>query len=107
MQQDAYYQQYARYKMNIDVDAANFLTTENKKFILIILQGGGGMAFCRLFQLVGWNAFKPGSIMDQRVQTKAKMQTEDLGRNGVSRLSTIPPKKKSQKLIKKTKWKKK
>ena len=86
-QQDAYYQQYARYKMNIDVDAANF-TYHGKQEIQYTNNSPDELSVV-YFNLY-WNAFKPGSIMDQRVQNQGKNADGRLAENGVSRLSTIP-----------------
>lgn len=87
-QQDAYYQQYARYKMNIDVDAANF-SYHGKQEIQYTNNSPDELSVV-YFNLY-WNAFKPGSIMDQRVQNQGKNADGRLAENGVSRLSTIPP----------------
>ena len=86
-QQDAYYQQYARYKMNIDVDAANF--SYHGKQEIQYTNNSPDELYVVYFNLY-WNAFKPGSIMDQRVQNQGKNADGRLAENGVSRLSTIP-----------------
>ena len=73
--------------MNIDVDALIFPITENKKYSTpTILQ----MNFLWFIFHLYWNAFKPGSMMDQRVQNQGKNADGRLVENGVSRLSTIP-----------------
>lgn len=86
-QQDAYYQQYAKYKMNIDVDAANF--SYNGKQEIQYTNNSPDELSVVYFHLY-WNAFKPGSMMDQRVQNQGKNADGRLVENGVSRLSTIP-----------------
>ncbi len=86
-QQEAYYQQYAKYKMNIEVDAANF-AYHGKQEIQYTNNSPDELSvvYFHLF----WNAFKPGSMMDQRVQNQGKNADGRLAENGVSRLSTIP-----------------
>lgn len=86
-QQDAYYQQYAKYKMNIEVDAANF--SYNGKQEIQYTNNSPDELSVVYFHLY-WNAFKPGSMMDQRVQNQGKNADGRLVENGVSRLSTIP-----------------
>ena len=86
-QQDAYYQQYAKYKMNIDVDASNF--SYNGKQEIQYTNNSPDELSVVYFHLY-WNAFKPGSMMDQRVQNQGKNADGRLVENGVSRLSTIP-----------------
>jgi hypothetical protein len=93
-QQDAYYQQYARYKMNIDVDAANF-SYHGKQEIQYTNNSPDELSVV-YFNLY-WNAFKPGSIMDQRVQNQGKNADGRLAENGVSRLSTIPGRRRKSK----------
>lgn len=86
-QQNAYFQQSAKYKMNIDIDAANFTYrgdqtvtyTNNSRDELKVVY----------FHLY-WNAFKPNSMMDQRIQSQGKVGDSRLQVNGVSRLASIP-----------------
>lgn len=87
-QQYPYYQQYAKYKMNIDVDAASF-SYHGKQEIQYTNNSPDELSVV-YFHLY-WNAFKPGSIMDQRVQNQGKNADGRLAENGISRLSSIPP----------------
>ncbi|WP_297983658.1 M1 family metallopeptidase [uncultured Chryseobacterium sp.] len=82
-----YYQQYAKYKMDIDVDAPNF--TYQGKQSLIYTNNSPDELKVVYFHLY-WNAFKPGSMMDQRVQNQGKNGDSRLQRDGVSRLASIP-----------------
>lgn len=86
-QQNAYYQQYAKYKMDIDVDAANF--TYQGKQTLTYTNNSPDELKVVYFHLY-WNAFKPGSMMDQRVQSQGKIGDSRLQKEGVSRLASIP-----------------
>lgn len=86
-QQNAYYQQYAKYKMNIDVDAANF--TYKGDQTLTYTNNSPDELKVVYFHLY-WNAFKAGSMMDQRVQNQGKNGDGRLQKDGVSRLASIP-----------------
>lgn len=86
-QQNAYYQQYAKYKMDIDVDAANF--TYNGRQTIEYTNNSPDELKVAYFHLY-WNAFKPGSMMDQRVQSQGKNADSRLATNGISRLASIP-----------------
>ena len=68
-QQQAYYQQEASYKMNIEVDAANF--SYNGKQEIQYTNNSPDELSVVYFHLY-WNVFKPGSMMDQRVQNQGK-----------------------------------
>ena len=86
-QQNAYYQQYAKYKMDIDVDAENF--TYNGNQTLNYTNNSPDELKVVYFHLY-WNAFKAGSMMDQRVQNLGKNGDGRLQIGGVSRLASIP-----------------
>ena len=86
-QQNAYYQQYAKYKMNIDVDATNFTFKGDQT--LNYTNNSPDELKVVYFHLY-WNAFKPGSMMDQRVQNQGKNGDGRLQKDGVSRLASIP-----------------
>ncbi len=90
-QQNTYYQQYAKYKMDIDVDAANF--TYQGKQTLDYRNNSPDELKVAYFHLY-WNAFKPGSMMDQRVQSQGVNAdgrlAKRVGNTVVSRLSEIP-----------------
>lgn len=86
-QQQAYYQQFADYKMEIDVDAPNF--TYQGKQTLTYTNNSPDELKTVYFHLY-WNAFKPGSMMDQRVQNQGKNGDSRLQKDGVSRLASIP-----------------
>ncbi|MCC2590485.1 M1 family metallopeptidase [Chryseobacterium sp. MFBS3-17] len=86
-QQGPYYQQFAKYKMDIDVDAAGF--TYNGKQTITYTNNSPDELKVVYFHLY-WNAFKPGSMMDQRVASQGKNGDSRLQRNGISTLSTIP-----------------
>ena len=90
-QQTPYYQQYAKYKMDIDVDAANF--TYQGKQTLDYRNNSPDELKVAYFHLY-WNAFKPGSMMDQRVQSQGVNAdgrlAKRVGNTVVSRLSEIP-----------------
>ncbi len=66
-QKDAYYQQYAKYKMDIDVDATNF-TYQGKQTLQYTNNSPDDLDVV-YFHLY-WNTFKAGSMMDQRVQNQ-------------------------------------
>ena len=86
-QQNAYYQQFAKYKMDIDVDAANF-TYQGKQTINYTNNSPDELKV--VFFNLYWNAFKPGSMMDQRVASQGKNGDSRLQKNGISRLASIP-----------------
>ena len=90
-QKDAYYQQYAKYKMDIDVDATNF--TYLGKQTLQYTNNSPDDLDVVYFHLY-WNSFKAGSMMDQRVQNQGVNADGRLAAktaNGVvSRLASIP-----------------
>ncbi len=95
-QQSAYYQQYAKYKMDIDVDAANF--KYNGKQSITYTNNSADDLKVVYFHLY-WNAFKPGSMMDQRVQSQGKNSDGRLQKDGVSRLASIPKEEEGQQNI--------
>ena len=86
-QQNAYYQQYAKYKMDIDVDAAS--NTYQGKQSLTYTNNSPNELRVVYFHLY-WNAFKPGSMMDQRVRAQGKSADSRLQKDGTSRLASIP-----------------
>lgn len=90
-QQNSYYQQYAKYKMDIDVDAANF--TYQGKQTLDYRNNSPDELKVAYFHLY-WNAFKAGSMMDQRVQSQGvnadSRLSKRVGNTIISRLSEIP-----------------
>src|SRR5690606_36871006 len=86
-QQGPYYQQFAKYAMDIDVDAANF--TYNGNQTLNYTNNSPDELKVVYFHLY-WNAFKPGSMMDQRVASQGKNGDSRLQNNGISTLASIP-----------------
>ena len=86
-QQKTYYQQKVRYKMDIDVDVNSF-TYQGKQSITYTNNSLDELSVV-YFNLY-WNAFRPGSMMDQRVQSQGKIGDSRLQTNGVSRLASIP-----------------
>ena len=86
-QQNAYYQQSAKYKMDIDVDAENF--TYQGKQTLTYTNNSPDELKVVYFHLY-WNAFKAGSMMDQRVGGQGKNGDSRLQKDGISRLASIP-----------------
>ena len=90
-QQNAYFQQYAKYKMDIDVDAANF--TYQGKQTLQYQNNSPDELRVAYFHLY-WNAFKAGSMMDQRVTGQGVNAdgrlAKRVGNTVISRLSEIP-----------------
>ncbi|WP_304344261.1 M1 family metallopeptidase [Chryseobacterium koreense] len=86
-QQNAYYQQSAKYKMDIDIDAQNFTYQGNQT--LTYTNNSPDELKVVYFNLY-WNAFKPNSMMDQRVQSQGKNGDSRLQTNGISRLASIP-----------------
>ena len=73
--------------MDIDVDAQNF--TYQGKQTLTYTNNSPDELKVVYFHLY-WNAFKAGSMMDQRVQNQGKNGDSRLQINGVSRLASIP-----------------
>lgn len=86
-QKQGYYQQYARYKMDIDVDAQNF-TYKGKQ--TIDYSNNSPDELKEVYFHLYFNAFKPGSMMDQRAINQGIEGDSRLQVKGVSRLSTIP-----------------
>lgn len=86
-QQNAYYQQSAKYKIDVDVDAENF--TYNGKQTITYSNNSPDELKTVYFHLY-WNAFKPNSMMDQRVAAQGKNGDSRLQINGISRLASIP-----------------
>lgn len=86
-QQNAYYQQYAKYKMAIDVDAANY-TYKGQQTLSYTNNSPDELKV--IYYHLYWNVFKPGSMMDQRVQKQGKNGDSRLQQNGISRLASIP-----------------
>lgn len=86
-QQGPYYQQFAKYKMDIDVDAPNFTYKGNQT---ITYTNNSPDELKVVYFHLYWNAFKRGSMMDQRVQNQGKNGDGRLQREGVSRLASIP-----------------
>ncbi|CAA7196276.1 M1 family metallopeptidase [Chryseobacterium potabilaquae] len=82
-----YYQQSAKYKMNIDVDAEKF--TYQGEQTLEYTNNSPDELKVVYFHLY-WNAFKPNSMMDQRVSGQGKNGDSRLQKDGVSRLASIP-----------------
>lgn len=86
-QQGAYYQQSAKYKMDIDVNAEKFTYTGNQT--LEYTNNSPDELNVVYFHLY-WNAFKPNSMMDQRVAGQGKNGDSRLQKDGISRLASIP-----------------
>ncbi len=86
-QQNAYYQQNAKYKMEINVDAANFTYTGKQS---VSYTNNSPDELKVVYFHLYWNAFKPGSMMDQRVQSQGKNGDSRLQKDGISRLASIP-----------------
>lgn len=86
-QKEAYYQQHAKYKMEIDVDAEHF--TYKGKQTLTYTNNSPDELKVAYFHLY-WNAFKPGSMMDQNVANQGVNGDSRLQVGGVSRLASIP-----------------
>lgn len=90
-QKGEYYQQSVKYKMDIDVDAKNY--TYHGKQSVEYTNNSPDELNVVYFHLY-WNAFKPNSMMDQRVQNQGehadgRLVTKVDGKN-VSRLASIP-----------------
>lgn len=86
-QQNAYYQQAAQYKMDIDVNAEKFTYEGNQT--LTYSNNSPDELNVVYFHLY-WNAFKPNSMMDQRVAGQGKNGDSRLQKDGISRLASIP-----------------
>lgn len=86
-QQNAYYQQAAQYKMDIDVNAEKFTYKGNQT--LNYSNNSPDELNVVYFHLY-WNAFKPNSMMDQRVAGQGKNGDSRLQKDGISRLASIP-----------------
>lgn len=86
-QRAPYYQQYAKYKMEIDVDAPNFTYTGKQT---LQYTNNSPDELKEVYFHLYWNAFRPGSMMDQRVQNQGKTGDSRLHKDGISRLSQIP-----------------
>lgn len=86
-QQNAYYQQAAQYKMDIDVNAEKFTYEGNQT--LNYSNNSPDELNVVYFNLY-WNAFKPNSMMDQRVAGQGKNGDSRLQKDGISRLASIP-----------------
>ncbi|MBQ0152542.1 MAG: M1 family metallopeptidase [Chryseobacterium sp.] len=86
-QQNAYYQQSAKYKMDIDVNAEKFTYQGNQT--LTYTNNSPDELNVVYFHLY-WNAFKPNSMMDQRVAGQGKNGDSRLQKDGISRLAAIP-----------------
>lgn len=90
-QKGGYYQQGVKYKMDIDVNAQEY-TYHGKQSIEYTNNSPDELSVV-YFHLY-WNAFKPNSMMDQRVQSQGekadgRLVTKVDGKN-VSRLASIP-----------------
>lgn len=85
-QKDAYYQQFAKYEMDIDVNAEKFTYTGTQR--ITYTNNSPDQLNVAYFHLY-WNAFKPNSMMDQRVQSQGKNGDSRLQKDGVSRLTSI------------------
>lgn len=86
-QQSAYYQQSAKYRMDIDVNAEKFTYQGNQT--LEYTNNSPDQLNVVYFHLY-WNAFKPNSMMDQRVAGQGKNGDSRLQKDGISRLASIP-----------------
>ena len=86
-QQNAYYQQAAQYKMDIDVNAEEFTYkgTQTLKY-----RNNSPDELNVVYFHLYWNAFKPNSMMDQRVASQGKNGDSRLQKEGISRLASIP-----------------
>lgn len=86
-QKNAYYQQSAKYKMEIDVDVPNF-TYQGKQTISYTNNSPDELR--EVYFHLYWNAFRANSMMDQRVQSQGKEGDKRLQQDGISRLVSIP-----------------
>lgn len=82
-----YYQQKAEYQMDIDVDAKNF-TYQGKQTIKYTNNSPDKLDV--IYMHLYWNAFKKGSMMDQRIQARGENGDRRLFINGQSALANIP-----------------
>lgn len=82
-----YYQQFAKYKMEIDVNAANFTYTGKQS---IAYTNNSPDELRTVYFHLYWNAFKSGSMMDERVTAQGSAGDSRLQQNGISRLASIP-----------------
>ncbi len=89
--QKTYYQQSVKYTMDIDVDAQNY-TYHGKQNVEYTNNSPDELSVV-YFHLY-WNAFKPNSMMDQRVRNQGNNAdsrlAEKVGKDWVSRLASIP-----------------
>lgn len=100
-QQRPYYQQHVKYKMLIDVDVTNF-TYQGQQTIEYTNNSPDELDV--VYMHLYWNAFKPGSMMDQRVQNRgvegdSRLMERDANGKVVSRLASIPPDQEGQQNI--------
>ena len=86
-QQNAYYQQFADYKINVNVDAENFTYQGDQT---ITYHNNSPDELKIIYFHLYWNAFKKGSMMDERVASQGKNGDSRLQQAGVSRLLSIP-----------------
>lgn len=90
-QQKPYYQQFAKYTMNIDVDAKNYSYHGNQT---IEYTNNSPDELDVVYFHLYWNAFKPNSMMDHRVRNQENSADTRLATkvNGElqSRLASIP-----------------
>lgn len=90
-QKREYYQQYVSYKMDIDVDTKNY--TYHGKQTIEYTNNSPDELNVIYFHLY-WNAFKQGSMMDNRVKNQGNNAdgrlVERVNEKLVSRLSSIP-----------------
>lgn len=86
-QKNAYYQQFASYKIDVDVDANNFSYQGKQE---ITYENNSPDELKVVYFHLYWNAFKPNSMMDQRVSSQGKNGDSRLQQNGISRLASIP-----------------
>ncbi len=92
-QMNCYYQQHASYAMDIDVDVKNFQYQGTQD---LVYTNNSPDELDRVYFHLYWNAFQPGSMMDQRVQfmgnqADGRMVDEVKGKR-VSRISQLAPK---------------
>lgn len=90
-QSQTYYQQKAVYTMDIEVDASRYTYTGKQT---LIYTNNSPDTLSEVYYHLYWNAFHPGSLMDQRVQNQGKdadrrLMTMKDGQP-ISRLSLIP-----------------
>jgi len=85
-QRNAYYQQMVKYEMYIDVDATNF-TYQGRQNIQYTNNSPDELDI--IYMHLYWNAFKPNSMMDQRVKSQGENGDGRLQKNGLSCLESI------------------